>query len=651
MIHSSQNLSPYPLSAEEKSSLASLVHYNSVQSLPEIWPEIVRRFHQIIAVHDPHSQPEIKWTYGELYQQIQDFASGLQSLGFGVSNQPLIPPRVALFADNSPRWLVADQGIMMAGGANVVRGATTDPQELLFILKDSGSTALVLEDLALFNQLRKSLEDLPILLIVLLSDEEVNSTETLPVVKFSQVIMTGKDRTLKPISLTRETLATLIYTSGTTGQPKGVMLTYQNLLHQVTTLGTVIQPHPGDVVLSLLPSWHAYERAAEYFLFSQGCCQIYTNIRYFKQDLKHFKPQYMVSVPRIWDSIYEAVQKQFREQPPARQKLINFFLNQSKKYIEASDIWRGWTQKLTPPTSGEKLSAFLTKIFLFPVHLLGEKLVYKKIREATGGKFKWAISGGGSLALHLDYFFTITGIGLLVGYGLTETSPVLTARRPWHNVKGSAGQPIPGTEIKIIHPETRQPLPPGERGLVLARGPQIMQGYFLNPEATAKAINDEGWFDTGDLGYLLPSQDLMLTGRAKDTIVLTSGENIEPQPIEDACLRSPYIDQIMLVGQDQKSLGALIVPHRETVEKWLQEKNLPLETLEESSKILEDFFRKEANREVQNRPGYRPDDRIGPVRLLKEPLSMENGMLTQTLKIKRPVVMEHYRDMIDKMFN
>lgn len=190
-----------------------------------------------------------------------------------------------------------------------------------------------------------------------------------------------------------------------------------------------------------------------------------------------------------------------------------------------------------------------------------------------------------------------------------------------------------------------------------------MRGYYKNPQATAKAIDSEGWFDTGDLGLVTAEDDLVITGRAKDTIVLTNGENIEPQPIEDACLRSPYIDQIMLVGQDQRSLGALIVPNLETLEKWAATQNLQLQLPDQEntaslaatqisldSKQVQDLYRQELTREVKNRPGYRPDDRIGPFRLVLEPFSIENGTMTQTLKIRRPVVMERYRDMIDGMF-
>ncbi|MEG4396985.1 long-chain fatty acid--CoA ligase [Microcoleus sp. BROC3] len=634
----------------DRANLSKLIDYSSIQSIPEIWAIVKQQFGQTVALHDPHSQPEIKLTYTDLYQQIQQFAAGLQALGIEPNPGEAVPPRVALFADNSPRWLIADQGIMMAGAANAVRGATADPEELLYIIQDSGSSALVVENRALLKKLQHRLPDLPIQLVVLLSDEEPEASPTLNTVKFSQVMTTGANRPLKPSNHKPQTLATLLYTSGTTGKPKGVMLTHGNLLHQITTFGTILQPEAGESALSILPSWHAYERTVEYFLLSQGCTQIYTSIRYFKQDFKAYKPQYMVSVPRIWESIYEAVQKQFREQPPNKQKLVNFLLSASQKYIEARRIVEGLTLNLQPASVAEKFIARIKTILLSPVYALAEKLVYQKVREATGGRFKWAISGGGSLAAHLDNFFEIANIGLLVGYGLTETSPVLTVRRPWHNLKGSAGQPIPGTEIKIVDSETRQQLLPGQRGLVLAKGPQIMAGYYLNPQATSKATDSMGWFDTGDLGWLTPGNDLILTGRAKDTIVLSNGENIEPQPIEDACVRSPYIDQIMLVGQDQKSVGALIVPNQEAVQKWAETQTPPLHEIDWNSKTIQDLFRKELNREVQNRPGYRADDRIGPFRLIQEPFSIENGMLTQTLKIKRPVVTQHYRDMIDGMF-
>ena len=639
------------ISERESLALQSLVDYTNVESLPEIWTLAARKFGNIVALHNPHSKPEVKITYSQLSGQIQQFAAGLQKLAININNSDTLPygERVSLIADNSPRWFIADQGIMTAGAVNAVRSAQAEREELLYIISHSGSTALVIEDLKTLNKLGESLNELPIKLVVLLSDEVPPTERNFPVVNFSQLLDIGSNNTLIATKQSSESLATLIYTSGTTGKPKGVMLSHKNLLHQVKSLGVVVQPEKGDIVLSILPTWHSYERSGEYFLLSQGCTQIYTNLRSVKGDLKKFKPNYMIAVPRLWESIYEGVQKQFREQPAKKQSLVKFLLETSQKYIEARRISQGLSLNHIHASFIERSQAKITELGLLLFHALGEKLVYTKVREATGGNIKHVISGGGALPAYIDNFFEIVGVEILQGYGLTETSPVTNARRPWRNLRGSSGQPIPGTEVKIVNPETRQPLPVGERGLVLLKGPQIMQGYYQNPEATTKAIDTEGWFDSGDLGWVTPENDLVLTGRAKDTIVLTNGENIEPQPIEDACLRSPYIDQIMLVGQDQRSIGALIVPNLEALEKWAETQNNS-QKIDLESKIVQDLFRQELNREVQNRPSYRADDRIGPFKLIEEQFSIENGLMTQTLKIRRHVVMARYCDIINAMF-
>jgi long-chain acyl-CoA synthetase len=631
------------ISERESLALQSLVDYTNVESLPEIWTLAAKQFGNIVALHNPHSKPEVKITYSQLSEQIQQFAAGLQTLGVTYGE------KISLIADNSPCWFIADQGIMTAGAVNAVRSAQADKEELSYIISHSGSTALVVEDIKTLNKLRESLNELPIKLVVLLSDETPPTEFNFQVVNFSQLLDIGSNNTLVATKYSGETLATLIYTSGTTGKPKGVMLSHGNLLHQVKSLGAVLQPEKGDIVLSILPTWHSYERSCEYFLISQGCTQIYTNLRSVKGDLKKFKPNYMIAVPRLWESIYEGVQKQFREQPAKKQSLVKFLLEMSQKYIEARRISQGLSLNHIHASFIERSQAKIVELGLLSFHKLGEKLVYAKVREATGGNIKLVISGGGALPAYIDNFFEIVGVEILQGYGLTETSPVTNARRPWRNLRGSSGQPIPGTEVKIVNPETRQPLPVGERGLVLLKGPQIMQGYYQNPEATKKAIDAEGWFDSGDLGWVTPENDLVLTGRAKDTIVLTNGENIEPQPIEDACLRSPYIDQIMLVGQDQRSIGALIVPNLEALAKWAETQN-HTQKIDLEGKIVQDLFRQELNREVQNRPSYRADDRIGPFKLIEEQFSIENGLMTQTLKIRRHIVMERYCDTINGMF-
>jgi long-chain acyl-CoA synthetase len=634
--------------------------YGSIQSIPEMWTIAAQAFAAVTAVHDPHSKPEVKLTYAELYQQFQQFAAGLQALGVQADPAEPIPPRIGLIADNSPYWLVADQGIMRSGAANVVRSSQADSEELLFILRDSGAIALIVEDLATFKKLRRGLDDLALQFVILLSEEELPE-ESLKILKFSQVLELSQESELQPISQTRDTLATLMYTSGTSGRPKGVMLSHGNFISQVLAARSVLQLQPGERVLSILPIWHSYERSFEYIIFSYGCTQTYTSIRHVKSDIKQHKPHYMVAVPRLWESIYEGIQKQFREQPARKQKLVNFFLQQSQRYIEARRLARGLDLKNLNPSAMERSLAGLQAAVLLPIHLLGKKLIYQKVREGMGGAVKYLVSGGGSIAEHLEDFFEIVDIEILGGYGLTETSPITNVRRPGRNLRGADGQPFGDAEIKIVDPESRQPLPVAQQGLILIRGSQVMQGYFNNPQATQKAIDPDGWFDSGDLGMVTAQNDLIITGRAKDTIVLTNGENIEPQPIEDACIRSPYIDQIMLVGQDQRSLGALIVPNLEALKLWAANQNLTLRLPNEmgeanqgaialESKPVQDLFRQELVREVRNRPGYRADDRVGAFRLLNEPFTIENGMLTQTLKIRRAAVMERYRGMIDEMF-
>ncbi len=630
--------------------------YERLLALHEVWPIVAEKYGDTVALNDPHGQPAATLTYRQLAEAIRTFASGLQALG--IANGA----HVALFADNSHRWFIADQGIMTAGGMNAVRSATADKDELLYIAEHSESTVLVVETIDLLNKLRDRLDTLPISLIILLSDE-APPEDSLKTLNFGQLMALGAEHSYTPVTIKPEDTATLIYTSGTTGKPKGVMLSHRNLLHQINTLESVVQPEPGDRVVGILPSWHSFERTAEYFLFSRGCTQTYSSIRHLKADLKATKPQYMVGVPRLWESIYEGAQKQFREQSPGKQKLIFTCFGLSQRYVE--NLWRWQDMKIDEPEISplQRLGSGVMALVLWPLHQLGKKLVYGKVSQATGGQVKQLISGGGSLARHIDIFFEIIGVQLVVGYGLTETAPVLSARRPWHNLRGAAGQPIPFTEIKIVDLETRQELTQGSQGLVLARGPQVMAGYYRNPEATQKAIDPEGWFDTGDLGWISRDGNVVLTGRAKDTIVLTNGENIEPQPIEDACIRSKYIDQIMVVGQDQRSLGALIVPNVDALQGWAASQSLFIAIPGDDTPAPADciaitlddvrvqkLFRDELAREVKDRPGYRPDDRIGPFRLALEPFSIENGLLTQTLKVRRPVVTSRYRDMIDAMF-
>ncbi|MCY7367622.1 MAG: AMP-binding protein, partial [Chamaesiphon sp.] len=494
----------YPMTDRERQNLKLTIDYSQINYLPEMWSTLATKCGAVVALNSPHSKPPVSLTYQQVATQIQLFATGLQSLGIG----PHVG--VALFADNSPRWLIADQGIMLAGAFNAVRSSQADAQELLSILANSQAKILVIEDIKTLEKLSEKLVDLSISLIILLSDENSDLDLPIKLINFTQAIDLGRSATFQPVALKRTDLATLIYTSGTSGNPKGVMLSHGNLLHQVNTCGTVMPGYPGLEVLSILPSWHSYERSCEYYLLSQGCTQIYTNIRYFKQDLKDYQPKCLVVVPRLLESLYEGIQKQFREQSASQQKLVNTCLDLSKKYIEARRIVQGLSLECLTPTLGQKLQARAQMSILAPFHAIADKLVYTKIRAATGGKVQNLISGGGSLAKHLDLFFEIVGINVLVGYGLTETSPITHVRRPWQNIRLTSGKPLPGTEVKIVDVETRQPVSIGQKGLVFIRGPQVMQGYYRDPEATAKAIDPDGWFNSGDLGMLTANQDLTI---------------------------------------------------------------------------------------------------------------------------------------------
>jgi long-chain acyl-CoA synthetase len=644
-------------SRREQFEQTGLVDYSQLRSLPQMWEIAERLFGDVEALIDPHSRPAVSLTYRQLYQQIHQFAAGIQSLLPEVPD-PQAPPIVALFADNSWHWIVADQGIMLAGAADAVRSATADRDELLYILEHSNSIGLVVENAKTLERLGNGVWALPVGWVVLLSNECPDLPDRPPHIKllnFDQLLELGNQYPLQPVPTTPESLATLIYTSGTTGQPKGVMLSHANFIYQLVALTAIIQPLVGDRTLSILPTWHSFGRVGEYYTLSQGCTQVYTNRRYLKQDLQTYQPSYVVGVPRLWESIYEGIQKSFRDRPPRMQQFINSFLAVSRRYIQAVRTWKRRDLQNLHPTRSQIIQAWVATLLLAPLHYLGELLLYKRMQQALGGKIKQLICGGGSLAQHLEDFFEVIGIEILVGYGLTETSPVLSARRYWNNLRGASGQPLIETEFQIVDLETRRVLGTEQRGLVMARGPQVMRGYYRNAEATAKAISRDGWFDTGDIGWLTADGSIVLTGRAKDTIVLSNGENIEPQPIEDACLRSPYIDQIVLVGQDQKALGALIVPNLEALQAWALNQSPPLvsdvnQAITLDSLWLRDLLRQELNREVRDRPGYRSQDEIAAFALLAEPLTIENGLLTQTLKIRRNVVMERYADIIQQLF-
>ena len=652
-------------SRRDRWALKQRTEWGHLSGLEQLWPVLAQSYGDANALEAPHAKPPQVLSFRQLHQQIGQVALGFAQLGVKPGDV------VALFAENGPRWLLADQGLMRAGAADAVRGSSAPVDELLYILGDCGAVGLVVESAALLDKLSMAGGGLggpwgpqsPLRFVVLLEGAPAGPVLVggglagVPCFSWQDLIEQGMQaRPLLPPSDDPKRLATILYTSGTTGQPKGVPLSHANLLHQVRTLGVAVAPRPGDRVLSVLPIWHAYERAAEYFLLACGCRQSYTNLKQLRPDLQTVRPHYLISVPRLWEALLSGFDDALKALPGNRQQLLRAALANSRAY----GLNRRLACNLTlveQPWWG-RVGAAVRSGLRWPLHRLAETLLWPKLRQQlVGGRLRTAISGGGALAMHVDGFFEAIGIELLVGYGLTETSPVLTCRRPWRNRRGSAGYPLPGTALRVVDPETRAPLVWGQQGLVLVKGPQVMAGYFKKPEATAKVLDSDGWFDTGDLGHLLSDGSLVLTGRAKDTIVLSSGENIEPGPLEEALVASPLLEQVMVVGQDRKQLGALLVPRSEALDAFARggaaagtgPHGSPGEAPQLEGEALLRALTRECNRRLSERPGSRPDERLAGVALV-EPFTLDNGLLTQTLKQRRDRIADRDAAAIDAIY-
>ncbi|KAK6255264.1 hypothetical protein SCA6_016569 [Theobroma cacao] len=655
----------------EKVSLSSndAVVSDEWKAVPDIWRSSAEKYGDRVAVVDPYHDPPSTMTYIQLEQEILDFAEGLRLIGLKPED------KLALFADNSSRWLVADQGIMAMGAINVVRGSRSAVEELLHIYNHSESVGLVVDNPEFFNRLAGTFcSKATMRFIVLLWGEKsclaTVETQGVPIFSYREIMELGRE---SRVGLTdshdarqgyiyeaigSDDVATLVYTSGTTDNPKGVMLTHKNLLHQIRNLWDVVPAEAGDRFLSMLPSWHAYERACEYFIFTRGIEQVYTTVRNLKDDLRHYQPHYLISVPLVYETLYSGIQKQIYTSSTARKFIALTFIRVSLAYMDLKRIYEGLclTRDQKQPSYVvsmlEWLWARIIAAILWPLHVLAKKLVYEKIHSAIGIS-KAGISGGGSLPMHIDKFFEAIGVKLQNGYGLTESSPVIAARRPNCNVLGSVGHPIQHTEFKIVDSETDEVLPPGSKGIVKVRGPQVMKGYYKNPLATRQALDEDGWLNTGDIGWIAPCHSagrshrcggvIVLEGRAKDTIVLSTGENVEPLEIEEAAMRSSLIQQIVV---DQRRLAAIIVPNKDEVLQAA--KNLSIVDADAAdlgkgkmtSLLYEELWKWTSECSFQ----------IGPILIVDEPFSIDGGLMTPTMKIRRDKVVAQYKEEIANLY-
>ncbi|WP_269624321.1 AMP-binding protein [Prochlorococcus marinus] len=634
-----------PNSKEEK-AINRRSHLEKITQVDEIWELLKVQLGDVLAVDSPHTFHQDSFTYEELAENISKAAFAFTQIGVGPDDV------VALFAENSPRWLIADQGLMRIGAADSVRGATAPPSELRYILEDSNAIGLIVQNFDVWERLSLNDDQINNLKFVL----QLEGKASEGVLEWESFLKKGLNKENvsnreKIIERKPTRIATILYTSGTTGKPKGVPLTHSNLLHQIRSLACVANPSPGAPVLSVLPIWHSYERSAEYYFFSCGCTQSYTSIRHLKEDLPRVKPIVMATVPRLWESIKLGFEDAVEKMPRLRKILIKGAISNSKAYKLARRKFYSLT--INSVSNLEQTISLIEILIRYPIHRISSIYLWPKIlTKICGGRLRFPISGGGAIAPHIDSFFEALGVELLVGYGLTETSPVLTCRRPWRNIRGGAGQPLPETEIKIVDPETFQIKKLRQKGLVLARGPQIMAGYLGKRSESKKVLDAGGWFNTGDLGMLLADGSLILTGRAKDMIVLSSGENIEPGPLEECLIASPLIEQALLLGQDQKHLAALIVPRIDYVKAWQAERGVKAQVvlgLSPENHELRQSLRLEMNKVLANRFASRREERLFEIALV-EPFTIENGLLTQTLKQKREKIIQRDLKLINEIY-
>lgn len=597
-------------------------------------------------------------TYRELYEKGVNLATGLIELGVKARDH------VGIFGDNRFEWILSDCAVQLCGAADVPRGRDVTDDELAYIIDHSGMEVTFVETEKMMERILRLRDQIPNLREIILLDPKGKVPEGVKrltdIIEYGSALRKRGDKQVEEriAGIKPDDLFTLIYTSGTTGKPKGVMLTHANMISQIRNL-------PGhhncnDRILSVLPIWHIFERVMEMYTLSFGGCTYYSSILTLGEDMRNVEPTFMASAPRLWEKLHERILKSVKASHPVRQVLfhIAYFLARQYKVSEYFITNRNLKLSNQPLWKTIILMPFhvVRWLIVLPWYGFFNAAVLERLRLGAGGSLKATISGGGALPIHIDKFFNYVGIPVLEGYGMTESSPVITVRSMDNLVVGTVGPPIPETEVRIIDPETGEILYPNnkfpdngrlQRGEIWARGPQVMKGYYKDPELTNFTIRD-GWLRTGDLGIITYNNCLKILGRYKATIVLSRGENVEPEPIEMRLSQSHYIDQCMLVGQNEKFVGALIVPELTTFQQ-AGFKEQSIEALAENPEAHR-IIREEIRRMTAGSNGYKPYEQIRDFRLLKQSFKVGHEM-TNLFKIKRHVVGQKFHHVIAEIFS
>jgi len=590
-------------------------------------------------------------TYREAFTAGENAGLGLMELGVGPGD------KVGLMSDNRVEWAIVDFAVLLNGAANVPRGSDSTPQEIQYILEHSESKICFIEHEKLLESVLPIIDKTKVTKLIVL-DKAFKTTDPSKVISLQDLIEMGKavrsskhsELIKRAKSTTEEDLFTIIYTSGTTGMPKGVMLTHRNMIYNVITVPPMVDLRKGDRSLSILPVWHIFERAMYYGIISGGASIYYTNIRDIRDDFTKCKPHFMASAPRLWENLYMGIKQKVEKAEPLRQVLFNTAYDINKNFQGSIDTLMGNQLQTQREDELEKIPKLATAAFtaanLFIPSRVMDNVVFSKIRDALGGELRGTISGGGALPSHVDEFFNVIGIPVYEGYGMTECAPIISVRSTGKVVQGSVGFSPAGTEVKVLNDKGDE-VGIGELGVIHVKGPQVMKGYYKNQEATEKVLKN-GWLNTGDLGFKSYNGTLSVRGRVKDTIVLLGGENVEPVPIENLLLESPFIHQVMVVGQDQKSLGALIYPNLEK----LTEAGFDVkqgEDFNKNSKVVQ-LYAKIIKESISTNNGFKSFEKVTDFRFL--PKAMEIGdEITNLYKMKRNVITEKYTALIKDIYS